>query len=100
MHTPSHSCPIHTRRSLSRAFASIARVASSHPFPLLTPSVLPPCDGSYLTNPADLETLRKGLGIARSILAQEPFAHVLGPEVFPGASPHRRPWDRAPCPTG
>lgn len=56
---------------------------------------------SYLTNPADLESLRKGLGIARSILAQEPFAHLLGPEVFPGASSHRalEATHRAPRPT-
>lgn len=38
----------------------------------------------YLSNAADLQSLRSGLRLARTIVQQPAFRDVLGPEVFPG----------------
>jgi fatty acid photodecarboxylase len=40
----------------------------------------------YLSEEADLKTLRSGLRLARELVRQPAFSDVLGPEVYPGAA--------------
>lgn len=50
------------------------------------PQAYPNIECRYMSDERDLQTLRKGLEIAREIVKQAPFADALGPEVFPGPS--------------
>lgn len=48
------------------------------------PAKKPRIECRYLSDPADLQSLRDGLRLARTLVRQPAFADVLGPEVFPG----------------
>lgn len=59
---------------------SKGRVSLASKDPLKQPRI----ECRYLSNPADLQSLRDGLRLARTLVRQPAFADVLGPEVFPG----------------
>jgi choline dehydrogenase-like flavoprotein len=48
--------------------------------------VKPIIDGGYLSNPADLETLREGIKLGRMLGNRPEWSEYLGEEVFPGVS--------------
>jgi choline dehydrogenase len=48
--------------------------------------VKPQIDGGYLTNPADLETLREGIKLGRQLGNRPEWGEYLGEEVFPGSN--------------
>lgn len=49
------------------------------------PAEAPAIDPRYLSDPADVETLLKGIKHVRNILAQPAFDHCRGDEIFPGS---------------
>lgn len=46
----------------------------------------PAIDGGYLSNPADLVTLREGIKLGRQLGRRPEWGEYLGEEVFPGPS--------------
>ena len=48
------------------------------------PRKKPRIECRYLSEGADLQSLRRGLRLARELVKQQAFGDVLGPEVFPG----------------
>ncbi|MBV8562693.1 MAG: GMC family oxidoreductase N-terminal domain-containing protein [Actinobacteria bacterium] len=47
----------------------------------------PAIDPRYLSDPSDLDTLVRGIELARRLVAQEPLASLAGPELEPGDAP-------------
>jgi choline dehydrogenase-like flavoprotein len=47
--------------------------------------VKPAIDGGYLSDPADLKTLREGIKLGRQLGNRAEWGEYLGEEVFPGA---------------
>ena len=49
------------------------------------PAEAPAIDPRYLSDPADVETLLKGIKHVRNIMVQPAFDHCRGDEIFPGS---------------
>jgi len=76
-----------TRHPDGFSFQSIAVRPSSRGRVLLAsgdPEEKPIVEGNYLTDKADVATIREGLKMSRKLAAQPAFKEYLGPEVFPG----------------
>lgn len=59
------------------------------------PDAMPLIDGGFLRDPRDMETIIKGLRVARSFARQEPLARLLEQEIVPGSGAAEDPLLRA-----
>ncbi|HZE30406.1 MAG TPA: GMC family oxidoreductase N-terminal domain-containing protein [Actinoallomurus sp.] len=77
-------------------FATVVSVASRGSITLRSadPRWKPLIDPAYLSDPADLEVLLAGVGQAREIAANRPFARISGGEAAPGEGIDVTDWIR------